>query len=243
MDLPFTPEQEDIVIKEMKAIQNAFNLGQGLKYTYPFGNTDFHQHYVKDGQIWELCTSLQGDYNDENKWRPLVLSGEIESYTAWNEKFADSINELAYQMWESKIGVDSLFFAEEQLHKKFDSQYPTDSWVEIAIQSKHDEKIGFWIDAPKELAVPMDYPLENNRFAKVYLIASEISKQTLQDCVDFYNESYQLAYDYELSMWQGIHQFINDYKMNERLGLQNPPFSLNLYQIQQRPMIHAQDFL
>lgn len=226
MDLPFTPEQEDIVTKELVAISNAFDLGELQLRGYTRECEIDYKYYLKENNIWRY--ELFTDTSDSRH--------TLEE----NDVFADSINKVIFEMWESTITVRVSRLAQEKLHQEFGSTYPITDWYSAYIQGKTK---GQWLLLPKNLVVNQNFIIDKKRIPAINLNACEIPLDVLEDFVDYQNRYDELHYEIKLSMWPNIHQFINDHKMNERLGLQNPPFSLDLYQIQQRPMIHAQDFL
>ncbi len=233
----FTKEQEDIITQELLAIQQVFGLGNWLMRRHPRDGQFAYQYYLQDNIIWQYQIFT---ITNPVEYDPKDLGRTSE----YHEKFAHSMNELVIKMWDTHIGLKGLQFASQQLHKQFNVEYPCKDWVDILITTPEDDnKIIFWIHAPKTLAVDEDYPVEGDILRKIRVKITDISAEKLKDCVDFYNEYHQLDYDFNLSMWQKIHQFIDDNHINERLGLQNPPFSLELYKLEKPSVVDYQQLL
>lgn len=226
LDLPFTPEQEEIVTKELVAISKAFDLGElGLRGYTRECKIDFN-YYLKENNIWryELFT-------DTSDSRHTLKQNDI---------FADSINKVILEMWQTTIHLRVSRLGKEKLHQEFGSTYPITDWYSAYIQGKTK---GLWLLLPKNLVVKQNFIIDKKHIPAINLNACEISLEVLKDFVDYQNRYDELHYEIERSIWQNIHQFINDQKMNERLGLQNPPFSLEIYKLRKKPTLDYRNLL
>lgn len=224
--------QEQAVMQACEKVRRSFGLEDLLGFAC--GGNYFWQkntYYLHDHKVWLRKIELSAE-KESDKWsaflNPNIDIAAEDIISMGYEKFSNNINVLIKEFWSGEIIKNSGEYSRLKLKELLQSTY-TEEELSFIIIRKNDNSI--YLYAPKSILLPMVIPGRSDEMLRIELKSSEIKKEVLKKCIEVYNQYNKIFYEYHTDTWQRIHRFIQDERINEQLGLENPPFSLKLYEI------------
>lgn len=224
--------QERAIMQVCEKVRRAFGLEDSLGFAC--GGNYFWQkntYYLHDHQVWLRKVELSREKENDIWSDFLNPNGDItpEDIVSMSyEVFSKNINALIKELWDYKIIKNSGEYSRLKLKELLRSAYAEEELSFIIIR-KNDNSI--YLYAPKSVLLPMVIPGRSDEMLRIELKSSEIKEDVLKKCVELYNQYQKIYHEYKMDIWQRIHRFIQDERINEQLGLENPPFSLKFYEI------------
>lgn len=227
-------EQEDRIAKELQAIREKFNLDERrmlrLSWT-PQGECISSSYSAYEGALW-IRQAWIGWYSPFEEKPPTDEAAKFIDFY----KESDCLNKVVVKFWGVEIGVEALKYAKRRMAELLAKDDPDEELVYMEICNYETEqdskgKLSTAFYAPRSFLARNNISQWRESMWGVEISIGALEPEFIKRFMSLYNRSNQIAYEYELKKWWEIHEFICDQRMNERLGLKDPLFTMKLYEI------------
>ena len=225
--------QEQIITEVLRIIRNAFGLNEWKNTRGGRDGTSEYRCYLCEKAIW-----LRIAFTPENPYEyPLE---ELGKTTYSYHQIAQSIDGLVARVWCSELSDLSQQYAVKKIRGIFSAD-SDEVMFQVYMWINH-RCVMFFL--PKSYMLSNNYPISEDARGSILKLEMEtLSIKQILQCIFSHNLYENEFYEAKARYCKKIHQFIRDHHLNEKLNLESPLFSPELYEIHAPLILDYQSIL